>query len=186
MVLGSWQAVSYTPSVPTGPLSPSQPLPRPPLPSFWSPHPSLLSGQRISPRPPVPDLGHCPQAQEGGHLPSGRARTERVGSRLLSSGPRCLQNSQHDPISQLAGFRGKWEQTTGNPELSRPIQDTQHNPTTLSSFVLCIGDQTLCFSGDWGRRTMQHPNPQFSYWVRWPQGRVETLARGGIPGFPSS
>lgn len=166
MALGSWQAVSYTPSVPAGPLSPSQPLPRPPLPSFWSPHPSLFSGQRISPRTPVPDLGHCPQAQEGGHLPSGRARTERVASRLLSSGPRCLQNSQHDPISQLAGFRGKWEQTTGNQELSRPIRDTQHNPTIhfLPSFS-AWGTQrfTSPGTGDAGQCSTQTPDSHIGY-----------------------
>lgn len=76
------------------------------------------------------------------------------------------RNSQHDPISQLAAFHGKWEQTTGNQELSRPIRDTQHNPTAhfLPSFS-ALGTQ--CFaspgSGDAGQCSTQPPNSHIGY-----------------------
>lgn len=91
-----------------------------------------------------------------------RAQSQNQERRLRTPGrglPR-LQNCPNDSVSRLVGFRGKWEQMTGNQEPSRPIWDTQHNPTThflpsrSASRTQCIASSG---SGDTGHASPKSP-----------------------------
>lgn len=83
---GSQQVSSWALSSPLGHS------PGPPPPPFWSPHPSLLSGKRISLKAPAHDLDGSPQYKETeaqgqkGRRVESRVRTKDLGSRFPAQG----------------------------------------------------------------------------------------------------